>query len=76
MVQSFRPDQVEALKNIDERQLLLQSDAPYFPSMGTHWSSPGQLMTVAKAVAQHRGTSAAYLLEITEKNARRIYLQQ
>ncbi|MCG8048540.1 MAG: TatD family hydrolase [Candidatus Thiodiazotropha endolucinida] len=76
MVKSFRPDQIEALKSIEETRLLLESDAPYFPSMGTQRSSPGQLFTVAKAVAEYRRISTDHLLDITVRNAEYLYQEQ
>lgn len=76
LVQSFRQDQIEALRLVEETRLLLESDAPYFPSMGTQKSSPGQLFTVAKAVAEYRGISVNRLLEITVENSRHLYQEQ
>lgn len=44
--------------------------------MGTQKSSPGQLFTVAKAVAEHSGISTDYFLEITVDNAKHLYHRQ
>ncbi|KAJ8315880.1 hypothetical protein KUTeg_006556 [Tegillarca granosa] len=65
LVQRFTDPQIKALCGVDESRLLLETDAPYFPPRGRNWSSPGNLYTTAKAVANHRGVSAEYILEVT-----------
>ncbi|XP_053380308.1 putative deoxyribonuclease TATDN2 [Mercenaria mercenaria] len=76
MVQSFDPEQVAALCAIEENRLLLESDAPYFKTMGTNVSSPSQLYAAAMNVAQHRGTTPERSLEITVANAQCLYHDQ
>ena len=54
---TFNADQITALCNIDERRLLLESDAPYFPVPGcrVRTSSPSQIFVAVEAIAMHRG---------------------
>jgi Tat protein secretion system quality control protein TatD with DNase activity len=50
LVESFRPDQVEALLSIDQNRLLLESDSPYFAPRGVQVSSPNLLCYAAEAL--------------------------
>ncbi|XP_053389778.1 uncharacterized metal-dependent hydrolase YcfH-like [Mercenaria mercenaria] len=76
LVESFNPEQVAALRSIDENRLLLESDAPYFPSMGSEVSSPSQIFAAAKSVATHRQMTVERVLEITVANAVYLYRGQ
>lgn len=75
-VKKFDQDQIEALCEIDENRLLLESDAPYFPMEGRRVSSPSQLYVLAEAMAEHRQLTVERMLEVTVANARHLYQEQ
>ncbi|XP_060605782.1 LOW QUALITY PROTEIN: uncharacterized protein LOC132758243 [Ruditapes philippinarum] len=63
-----------ALQRIEEKKLLLESDAPYFPHGHQYrWSSPSFIGMTATAVARVRGCSKEQILRTTVENARRLY---
>ena len=72
MVSSFSPEQKETLKKVEERRLLLETDAPYFGGRkGPNFSI--LLGEVATLVAQCRGDTVERILELTVANGRRLY---
>ncbi|KAL4228772.1 hypothetical protein ACF0H5_011814 [Mactra antiquata] len=74
LVRSFTSDQIHALQEIGDHQILLESDAPYFPVRGTSkTSTPGLLYYAAEAVAVHRKTTAEKILEISLDNGKNLY---
>ena len=75
LARTFNADQITALCNIDERRLLLESDAPYFPVPGcrVRTSSPSQIFVAAEAIATHRGWTVDHVLGVTKENAQYLY---
>ena len=55
MVQHFSHDSKEALRQLQEEKLLLETDAPYFRIGGRAHSSPALIGMVADMVAKIRG---------------------
>ncbi|MES9902784.1 MAG: TatD family hydrolase [Sedimenticola sp.] len=73
-VDSFRRDQLEGLRAIDDDRLLIETDAPYFQFRGLgRYSTPALIGLTAKAVARCRNTTTQHILAITTENARRLY---
>ncbi|KAH3811585.1 uncharacterized metal-dependent hydrolase YcfH-like [Dreissena polymorpha] len=75
-VRKFSSDQLEALQNVEDSRLLLETDAPYFPAPGSRVSSPSQISTVAEAVTALRGTTVEHVLEISVANGKHLYRSQ
>ena len=75
LARQFDEDQVAALCNLEEDRLLLETDAPYFPIPGNEVSSPSQLWFAAAAVANHRGLTPEYVLQLTLANGQHLYQQ-
>ena len=73
LVNSFDEHQMKALRSVDNKHLLLETDAPYFPISGQRWSSPGQLYSVAEIVAGIRKVSAKSILQFAASNARDLF---
>ena len=75
LARTFNADQITALCNIDERRLLLEADAPYFPVPGcrVRTSSPSQIFVAAEAIATHRGWTVDHVLGVTKENAQYLY---
>ena len=75
LARTFNADLITALCNIDERLLLLESDAPYFPvpSCRVRTSSHSQIFVAAEAIATHRGWTVDHLLGVTKENAQHLY---
>ncbi len=71
----FNGDQREALRQVPEAHLLLETDAPYFPLVREHsWSAPHLLDRVAREVANIKGgLTTEEVLELAETNARRFF---
>lgn len=66
---------LEAASIVPEEQFVLETDCPYMapePMRGKRNDS--SLITyVAEAIASARGTTAAHILEVSERNARRLF---
>ena len=75
LARQFDEDQVAALCSLEEGRLLLETDAPYFPIPGNEVSSPSQLWFAAAAVANHRGLTPEYVLQLTLANGQHLYQQ-
>lgn len=72
-VEHFSQDQVEALVALEERKVLLETDAPHFSQRGREFSAPLELYDVAEMVASHRLVSTEHVLAVTKDNALRLY---
>ena len=70
---TFTEDQVAALRHLEEDRLLLETDAPYFPPVGTEIAAPCHLWSAAAAVAAHRGVTPEHILHVTLENGRHLY---
>ena len=73
MVRDFSGGNKEALKNLEDRRLLLETDAPFFRLGGRHFSTPAMLGMVASLVGAVRGQDWRDILQLTNANARRLY---
>ena len=75
LARTFNANQITALCNIEERRLLLESDAPYFPAPGcrVRTSSPNQIFVAAEAISTHRGWTVDHVLGVTKENAQHLY---
>ena len=73
MVGSFDEESRKALRQLDERRLLLETDAPYFRMGHREASAPSLLGMVANLVAKVRGQPWREVLEVAVANARRLY---
>ena len=73
MVQHFSHDSKEALRQLQEDKLLLETDAPYFRIGGRAHSSPALIGMVADMVAKIRGQTWKQVLEYASRNASRLY---
>jgi len=69
----FSQEQIQAVREMDQQKILLETDAPYFPSKGRKFSVPLELYDVAELVANLRNTTPASILEVTTRNALRLY---
>ncbi|KAH3892746.1 hypothetical protein DPMN_016874 [Dreissena polymorpha] len=74
MVRDFPENSKIALRRIDGGRLLLESDAPYFPTAGEELSSPSFIGVTAQEVAKIRGCSWRDMLQQTAENAQQLYL--
>ena len=65
-------------RNIEDRRLLLESDAPYFPVWGcrVRTLSPSQIFVAAEPIVTHRGLTVYHVLEVTKENAQHLYNSQ
>ena len=68
MVQHFSNDSKEALRQLQEEKLLLETDAPYFRIGGRAHSSPALIGMVADMVAKIRGQTWKQILEYASRN--------
>ena len=73
LVQHFNNDSKEALKQLHEEKLLLETDAPYFRIGGRAHSSPALIGMVADMVAKIRGQTWKQVLEYASRNESRLY---
>ena len=75
LARRFNANQITALCNIEDRGLLLESDAPYFPVWGcrVRTLSPSQIFVAAEPIATHRGWTVDHVLEVTKENAQHLY---
>jgi TatD DNase family protein len=73
MVRSFNRSQREALLNIDQGRLLLETDAPYFKPHGRKCSAPSLVGMAAEAIAEVRGETVQQVFAYTTENAQRLY---
>ena len=73
MVKDFSGDNKQALKNLDSKRLLLETDAPFFRMGGRQYSTPALLGMVASLVADIRQEDWKDVLQLASSNARRLY---
>ncbi|XP_053389031.1 putative deoxyribonuclease TATDN2 [Mercenaria mercenaria] len=76
MVTVLPKEQREAVKQMEEGRLLLETDAPYFHFFGHRRSTPALIGMVANEVAKIRGVDWMHLLEVAVANAQRLYLKR
>lgn len=69
-------EQAEAVKLIDRNRLLLETDAPYFNPPGYRKSTPGLLGYTALEVGKVLDMPWVELLELTYRNAERLYVHK
>jgi Tat protein secretion system quality control protein TatD with DNase activity len=73
MVGSFTRLQKQALVSMEQKHILLETDAPYFPPRGRHVSAPSLVGDVAQLVAKIRGETFTQVLAYTTANAKQHY---
>ncbi len=69
----FRPEQQAAVHYIPQDHLLLETDAPYFPTSGYVHSAPSFMKVIAESVAQIRGEATEDLLQASVENGIWLY---
>ena len=72
-INNFKEEQIEALVKMEDRRVLLETDAPYFIKKGHKYSSPNQIYDVAEMVSKYRKKTVKEILELTKNNALRLY---
>ncbi|XP_060560195.1 uncharacterized metal-dependent hydrolase HI_0454-like [Ruditapes philippinarum] len=79
MVRLFKPsnpDQIAAVCDIQPSRMLLETDAPYFAPQGYKRSTPALIGTAAACVAQLTHRDWRDVLQQTNANAERLYLDR
>lgn len=72
-VRTFDSHQIAGLKAIPRTNIVLETDAPYFPFGTAKVSTPAYIGDTAKLVAQHLNVKPEELMEITLQNAKFLY---
>ena len=65
-----------AIRRIPRQRLLLETDAPYFQPPGFRRSTPGLLGMVAASLSEVLGMPWQEVLEVTARNADRLYVKK
>ena len=73
VVDTFEEGQREALRNLDDARLLLETNSPYIKFGGSRASTPAQIVMAARAVATIRDGTWRSILAVATRNARRLY---
>ena len=73
VVDTFEEGQREALRNLDDARLLLETNSPFIKFGGSRASTPAQIGMAARAVAAIRGGTWRSILAVATRNARRLY---
>lgn len=61
------------LREIREGEVLLESDAPYFPPVGGDFCHPQYIGEVARAIADVQGRSVGDVIEEASRNRGQLY---
>ena len=70
---NFDSSQQDALREVPDNRLLLESDAPYFPWPGHSHSSPSYIGQLAHAMAQVCSVDGRRILELAVQNVESLY---
>ena len=73
VVDTFEEGQREALRNLDDARLLLETNSPFIKFGGSRASTPVQIGMAARAVAAIRGGTWRSILALATRNARHLY---
>ena len=73
VVDTFEEGQREALRNLDDARLLLETNSPFIKFGGSRASTPAQIGMAARAVEAIRGGTWRSILAVATRNARHLY---
>ena len=76
IVDNFEEGQRDALRQLDDARLLLETNSPYIKFGGGRASTPAQIGMAARAIAAIRGGTWRRVLAVATRNAHRLYAER
>ena len=76
VVDNFEEGQRDALRQLDDARLLLETNSPYIKFGGGRASTPAQIGMAARAIAAIHGGTWRRVLAVATRNAHRLYAER